>query len=254
VYRGGIFLLRKIRDNPIWQDKPFTKGQAWVDMLLQANHKDVKVLYKQQIYDVKRGQFIRTERDLAADWGWSRSKVTRVLDLFKKCSMIVTKPAPRANLITILNYDELQTLRTNNEPRLNQDRTKSEPRVNLNKNDKNEKNEKNEKNKEKIYKKEISSKKLKTAFAEHVFMTQEEMDSLNNKYGEARSKRMIETLDNYIGANPKKRKYESHYRAILSWVAGKVLESMPMKGEGPESAMERRIREAKEQEAKEGKK
>jgi len=165
--------------------------------------------------------------------------------------MIVSKPNPKANLITILNYNELQKLRTNSEPKLNQSRTNSEPIVNLNKNDK---NDKNDKNKEKIYKKEISSKKLKTAFAEHVFMTQEEMDSLDKRYGEARSKKMIEVLDNYLGANPKIRKYESHYRAILSWVAGKVLQDMPMKGEGPESPMDRRIREAKEREAKERKK
>lgn len=81
---------------------------------------------------VHRGQFIKTERDLAGDWGWSRSKVTRFLKLLKKCSMIVTKPAPKANRITILNYNELQQMRTKK-------RTKREPNVNLNKNDKNDK-------------------------------------------------------------------------------------------------------------------
>ena len=129
MYKGGIFLLRKLRDNPLWQDKPFSKGQAWVDMLLQANHKDTEVFYKDNVYPIKRGQFIRTERDLASDWGWSRSRVTRFLLLLKKCSMIVTKTEPKANLITILNYNELQKVRTNN-------RTKREPNVNLNKNDK----------------------------------------------------------------------------------------------------------------------
>lgn len=132
MYQGGIFLLRKLRANPLWQDKPFTKGQAWVDMLLQANHKDAEVFYKGEIYMVHRGQFIKTERDLAGDWGWSRSKVTRFLKLLKKCSMIVTKPAPKANRITILNYNELQQMRTKK-------RTKREPNVNLNKNDKNDK-------------------------------------------------------------------------------------------------------------------
>lgn len=128
MHRGGIFLLRKIRLNPLWQDKPFTQGQAWVDMLLQANHKDADVLYRHDIYHIKRGQFIRTERDLAGDWGWSRSKVTRFLNLLRRCNMIVTETAPKANLITISNYNELQKLRTNNEPIVNQTRTKREPK------------------------------------------------------------------------------------------------------------------------------
>lgn len=131
---GGIFLLRKIRQNPLWNEKPFTRGQAWVDMLLLANYKDNDIFFEGQIYKIKRGQFIRSERQFAMDWGWSRSAVTRFLKLLKKQEMIVSKPNPRANLLTILNYNQLQKIRTNN-------RTSGEPVANLTKKEKKEKKE-----------------------------------------------------------------------------------------------------------------
>ena len=81
--------------------------------------------------------------------------------------------------------------------------------------------------KEKIYKKEKPSNG-KIPVAEYVLMLPKEIETLNAKYGRERSAKMIEVLDNYVGANPKKRKYESHYRAILSWVVPKVLEEMPL--------------------------
>jgi len=140
--KGAIFLHRQIQDHYLWKDKPFTMGQAWIDMLLRANHEKARVLYRREFYEIDRGQFIRTERDLAHDWGWSRSKITRFLVLLKKDLMIDTKPNPKANLVTILNYNDYQILRTNNKPKLNQSRTNSEPIVNLNNNEKNEKNEK----------------------------------------------------------------------------------------------------------------
>lgn len=77
------------------------------------------------------------------------------------------------------------------------------------------------------YKKEKpkSSTKLepkKTQYAEFVFMTEDEYQKLIDTYGEDRTKKMIEILDNYKGSSGKK--YKSDYRAILSWVVDKVEE------------------------------
>jgi hypothetical protein len=35
---GWIKLHRKIVESPDWLSEPFTRGQAWVDLLLIANH------------------------------------------------------------------------------------------------------------------------------------------------------------------------------------------------------------------------
>lgn len=70
--------------------------------------------------------------------------------------------------------------------------------------------------------KKITRSKNKIEFAKYVLMTQKEYDTLVNKYGETFAQKCIEKLNNYKGANPKKRTYESDYRAILSWVVDEI--------------------------------
>ncbi len=56
--QGYICLHRKIRDNWLWKKKPFSPGQAWVDMLLLADHADIKIAFKENVTLVLRGEFI----------------------------------------------------------------------------------------------------------------------------------------------------------------------------------------------------
>ena len=65
----------------------------------------------------------------------------------------------------------------------------------------------------------------KIEFAEFVRMTQSEYDKLIDKYGKAAVDKFVDVLDNYKGAN--KKKYDSDYRAILSWVVDKVQREHP---------------------------
>lgn len=37
---GWIKIHRDILYHEIWSDKPFSKGQAWIDLILMANHSD----------------------------------------------------------------------------------------------------------------------------------------------------------------------------------------------------------------------
>ena len=89
-----------------------------------------------------------------------------------------------------------------------------------------EEKEEEEKEKEKSIAKAIPKKKApKTAFADFVYMTNDEYSSLIARLGEADTKRAIEILDNYKGSSGKK--YVSDYRAILSWVVDKLGEVKP---------------------------
>jgi len=54
--KGWISLHRKIQGHWIWQDKPFSKGQAWIDILLMVNHKEQKVLFNNQVITVEEGE------------------------------------------------------------------------------------------------------------------------------------------------------------------------------------------------------
>lgn len=70
----------------------------------------------------------------------------------------------------------------------------------------------------------------KIKYAEFVSMTEEEYGKLIEKYGEAKTKRAIEILDNYKGS--KGKTYKNDYRAILSWVIERTEEEFSKRGGG----------------------
>lgn len=63
----------------------------------------------------------------------------------------------------------------------------------------------------------------KVQYRDYVKMTEVEFKKLVDKYGHAQTERMLDTLDAYKGSTG--RKYKDDYRAVLSWVAEKVLSS-----------------------------
>ena len=65
----------------------------------------------------------------------------------------------------------------------------------------------------------------KIHFAEFVTMTNAEYEKLVSTYGKEFADQCIKTLDNYKGSSGKK--YQSDYRAILSWVVDKVKKDVP---------------------------
>lgn len=60
---GWISIHRKIKDNWIWNDKPFSKGQAWIDILLRVNHASSKVNIGNQMIELKPGQTILAKKE-----------------------------------------------------------------------------------------------------------------------------------------------------------------------------------------------
>lgn len=125
---GYFQIHRKIQDHWLWKDKPYSKGQAWIDMILLANHKDKKTTYGNQVIKVKRGEFVRTERDLANRWGWSQPTTHRFLKVLKNESMIDKKVNQSTNHITICNYEGYQNPKNDDESNVNQERIKRESR------------------------------------------------------------------------------------------------------------------------------
>lgn len=108
MLQGWISVHRQIQEHWLWAEKPFSKGQAWIDMLLLANHEDKKVLLGSELVDVKAGSFITSEVKLAERWGWSRHKVRDFLDLLKTDKMLDKKSDSRRTTIFLLNYGNFQ--------------------------------------------------------------------------------------------------------------------------------------------------
>lgn len=143
---GWIKLHRKLNQCWLWTEKPFSKGQAWVDLPLMANHKDNKVLIGNNIIEVKRGEFITSEVKLSNRWGWSRKKVRSFLEVLETDKMLTKKATTKYTTLSIENYDLYQSEGTTKEQQKNSNGTSKEHQKNTNKNDKNDNNVKNDKN------------------------------------------------------------------------------------------------------------
>lgn len=140
---GWIKVYRKLADSKMWLSEPFTRGQAWIDLIILANHKDGFFRVRGVRVDIKRGQVGHTAANLAVRWMWSKGKVLRFLNELENDSQIETQKTNVTTLISILNYNEYQTYGTQNETqtdtqterRRNADGTQTDP----NNNDKNDK-------------------------------------------------------------------------------------------------------------------
>ncbi len=105
---GYVSIWRKIQDSKLWLSEPFTRAQAWIDLVLMANHKETFFFIRGNKVTVKRGQLARGENYFADRWGWSRNKVRNFLKLLKTEQQIEQQKTAAINIITIKNYNFYQ--------------------------------------------------------------------------------------------------------------------------------------------------
>ncbi len=106
--KGWISIYRKIRESWVWKEKKFDKTHAWIDLLLSASHKDKKIFFDGNLYEIDRGSFITSIRKLCEHWGWSNTKVKKFLNLLQNDEMITYKSDTKKTIITIVNYNVYQ--------------------------------------------------------------------------------------------------------------------------------------------------
>lgn len=107
--KGYVSIYRTITENWVWDDKPFSRGQAWVDLLLLANHKDIKFSFRGKVIHGKRGSVYRSITYLAERWGWSRSKATRFLKQLEADKMVRLEITTHLTTIVIEKYEDYQS-------------------------------------------------------------------------------------------------------------------------------------------------
>lgn len=167
---GYIKLFRKIQDHWLWKDKPFTKGQAWIDILMECNHTEQKVNIKNQIITCGIGESLNSLETWGKQWSWTKSKVRRFLKLLETDKMIeiirvtsfsetqqfekrhtknpvsqknAQKPTHLTTHLKVLNYSIYANKRNADETQAKRKRNADETQANINNNDKNDNNEKN---------------------------------------------------------------------------------------------------------------
>ena len=134
---GWIKLHRKIFDNPIWQNEKALK--IWIWCLLKANHKQNHILFSRQQIPIKKGQFIFGRKKASQELRIPETTIYFWINYLKVNSYIDIKSTNKYSIITILNWNEYQTI----DSKVDNKRTTDGQQMDTNKNVKNDKNEKN---------------------------------------------------------------------------------------------------------------
>lgn len=102
--QGWISIHRQLQKHWIWKDKPFSKGQAWIDLIMLANYEDKKIPYKGEVITCERGTVNLSISVLAERWGWGREKTRKFLRLLEADKMVTVNATRHRTTITIENY------------------------------------------------------------------------------------------------------------------------------------------------------
>lgn len=158
---GCISIDRSIQNHWLFKEKrTFSKFEAWIYLLMEANHSKAKVPIGNQIVTVERGQRLTSILTLSDLFNWSRFKVKTFLDLLESDGMLEVKTTSKYTLITIVNYDFYQSEQgrnqhqndikpTSKQHQSNINPTSKQHQTNTNNNDNKDNNEKNVNNEKK---------------------------------------------------------------------------------------------------------
>lgn len=159
---GWISIDRSIQNHWLFKEKrTFSKFEAWIYLLMEANHSKAKVPIGNQIVTVERGQRLTSILTLSDLFNWSRFKVKTFLDLLESDGMLEVKTTSKYTLITIVNYDFYQSEQgrnqhqndikpTSKQHQSNINPTSKQHQTNTNNNDNKDNNEKNVNNEKKV--------------------------------------------------------------------------------------------------------
>lgn len=103
-----IKVNRNLLDQPFWKEKPFSKGQAWIDILLNAHWKTSFDRVGNRKRKARPGQRWITYQDLADRWGWSKSAVNRFLHELVETERATLYGTAYGTLLTLKNWDLYQ--------------------------------------------------------------------------------------------------------------------------------------------------
>lgn len=146
---GWISLHRSIQKHWLFEEKrKFSRFEAWIDILLMANHSDNKIMHDGDLITVKRGQRITSLRQLGERWSWSITKVDKYLKTLESDRMLVVKKDTKKTVLTVVNYDDYQDGDFKKRHRKDSEKTEKKHRSNTEKTQKKTNNNDNKENNE----------------------------------------------------------------------------------------------------------
>lgn len=192
---GWVSIHRTLAGSDLWLSEPFTRGQAWVDLIMLANHEEGFIRVRGIKIVLNRGQIGWSEVRLSERWKWSRSKTRHFLKELENVQQIEQQKGNVSLIISVVNYESYQQKDSRKDSR-------RAAKVQQKDTNNNENNENNENNKEGGVKPSRFSPpsliELQSYFSEKI-----------NEMG--------------LNLNPKieAEKFESYYGSI-NWMVGKT--------------------------------
>lgn len=144
---GWISLHRKIKEHWIWGNSFYLK--AWIQLILDVNFEDNKVLIEGELIDCQRGQSVKSLKTWSKDFGknWTIQKVRTFFKLLENDHMIILEGLRKTTRITICKYDSYQLMQhtdnkeiTHKQHTNNKEITTKQHQLNKDNNDNNENN------------------------------------------------------------------------------------------------------------------
>ena len=95
-----IMIKRPSDDDELFYDVPFTKWQAWIDLIFLALPEDKDFLIRGIPVHGKKGCAYVSRRKLAERWGWSDKKVVRFLQYLSMTPLVTPPTTPVNNSVS----------------------------------------------------------------------------------------------------------------------------------------------------------
>jgi hypothetical protein len=109
--RGTLRISRELVNHPVLDGGQFDKRSAWLWLLSEASWAARRKTVNNISLDLMRGELATSDRHLAAQWGWDKSRVRRFLDKLSAEHMIERRIARGRVVITVIrivNFEHWQ--------------------------------------------------------------------------------------------------------------------------------------------------
>lgn len=130
--QGWIKLHRELLEKPIWKETTSKQHDILIVLLLMANHKPAKWLWKGKLFECQSGQFvtsIKSINKLCAE-DVSRQNIKTALKLFEELEFLTNESTKQNRLITIVNYKTYQFIDDEINQQINHQLTINQPSTN----------------------------------------------------------------------------------------------------------------------------
>ena len=103
--KGYVKIHRELMDDPVWTSEKFTRGQAWLHLIMLANSNPGYVRKRGTRINLSRGSVGYSIKELSRIFNWSESKTRRFRDELESDGKITFDKTNVSCTITLMNYD-----------------------------------------------------------------------------------------------------------------------------------------------------